>query len=548
MKKLLAIVLVLAMCFTMAACSKPSTKDAEGDKAPVTDAGVGDTEEKGGAIDGVVTVYENLLNAVSGQTEMFGNAEVSVNLSEDALTALEQLVFGGDTQVDLDWINALKIGMDMGQKGDLMAVAMKLGMSDVDVISMEMIVDAAMEKAYVALPELNDKYISMPFEGGEMPAWMTMFTESSDEFMPEGETVGKLLEKYIGIVKDNVTWSEKETVELTVGDVTKSISVQELVINEELAAKVMTAVLTAAKTDADIKKIIDDFRAVAVADYGMDDMDLYGSYVEAIDVLLADIPTADFAEETLGTVSLYTDGEEIAGIALEIEGEEITCLFLTDGGKTALELNVVDSIELVGSGTVSGDLFNATYELKAEGIELFDIKIVDYDVKKAEQGGMSGTIRLLPKNGLYTLLPSAARSLIESMDLGLEFVMEATQTTAETTMNVLAGDTVYVGITIKETISETGTITVPSADKVVDSEDDEALLAWMESLDTEAIFENLTEAGLSSDLVDLLEILMTGMMEGGSSYDDGYYDDGYYDDYYTGDYTISYDGDVYDYL
>ena len=548
MKKLLAVLLVLVMCFTMAACSTKKSDKDDDDKTPGASDPSGSASAVGGdAVDTVVGVYDALLGSLSGNGSFSASGELSVYLSDDALNLLEQAIFGGSTGMDLKWINNVTVGVDMAQKNDLMSMAMDLGLSKTKIVSLEILMDMASGKLFMGLPELSDKYLGGAIGGASdapategsgvvpptqavTPVWMQMFTEHGSEFLPDAETFGKLLDKYIDVALNSITMPEKQSVELTVSGVTKTVSRQRLVINQKLIAAVCTAVLTEAKTDADIKAILENFEKLAVEEYGAHEMNLHGEFVEMIDEMLAEIAgDTTMSEAELGSVTLYTDGDALAGIAIDVtsqgETQEVfSCITLNTADKTGTKLNAANRFAIEGSGSLTGGKLSGTYMVSVGNTALLSVELKDC----VENGAnVSGTVRIFPEDGLYDMMGSQVSSALSVVDFGLEFIFNSTANSGEVTINILRETTVYAGVTIKTSIGTNANVTLPSDSQVVDMQDRTALESWVSSLDLNKIVDNLRKGGLPSQLVEALETALQYMSLPSGDFDD-------YDDYYGG--------------
>lgn len=542
MKRVFALLLALVMCFAMVACSKKDTDDEKDGEPGTSDTDGSAATVGGGAVETVVGVYDALKGGLAGNTDFSSDMEIKLHVSDEVITLIKQAVFGsGSANVDLKWLNDVSIGLNTAQQNDLTSVVMDLALSNTKIVSLDILMDMANGKLFMGIPELSDKYITAPLGGAQnvgsaQPAWLTMFKEYGDEFLPDGKVVGKLLDKYIDLALKSMALPAEESVELTVSGVTKTVSQQKIVINQKMIASVLTAVLTEAKTDADIKAIVDKFEQVAVDKLGVQSVNLHGEFVKALDDALAEMAaTEELSEVALATVTVYTDGDVLAGLVFEMQGKErFNCITLNTADKTATKLNVEDRFAITGSGTIQGGKVNGTYQVALENTPLVSVELKDF---VANDTTVSGTVRLWPEDAMYELLPSEVSSVFEMMDLGLEFVLNSTTNKASVTINVLSGETVYLGVTMTAKQGAAANITLPSPDKVVDQT---AMQEWAASLDLSKIVENLRKGGLPAELVEFLEQTLTESKQPVPDFNDdfstefGEYDDDVYSDFYGG--------------
>lgn len=533
MKKWLAVLLVLVLCFSMAACS--SSEDKEGEKKPTTSYEEGVDSAAPGMIETVTELYGTLVNTLAGKEEKTQHAEISVHVGKEAMTLLSQLT-GGDTS-SLDWINDVKVSLDAAQEGYLSEATMKLMLDNTNILSASVISDTASGKLFYALPELNDKYLALQVESNDFVTGQTLITDNLAEILPDAETFGTLLERYIDTVIDSVALPNKESVELKAGGVTKTVSQQKVVINQKLIATVCTATLNKLKSDADIKAIVDNLQKIAEEKYGFTDQDFHGEFVKALDEVLAEInATPTLSEEEIATVTVYTDGDELVGLAVSGDGvESFYCLALTKDGKTGVDIQygaIVSQFGIMGSSTKKNGKVNGTYEILVDANPILTMELKDV-VTKGETS--SGTLYIWPEEGLGGDASSAATM----MNLGLKVTFNNKKDSTETTLDVMGGDVVYGGITVKTSVKNTATVTLPSDDKVVDMQNTAELEAWIQSLDTSKIFDRLGDAGMSDLWIDALEALLSSGFGGDNLYGDYVDFGGDYEDYF-GDVESSY--------
>lgn len=504
MKKLLSLLLVLVLCFSLAACSKKQ-EEADKDSGNAGSSGVS-SSAVGGAVDTVVGVYDALSSSL-GQASGAASMEMSIELSDDLLDMLKQIMGAtAETDVDLDWLNNVTVGIDTAAKDDLMNVVMKLGLDGTQIVSMDVIADMKNGKAFVGIPELSDKYVGMTMDVDEFGT-STELLQGLADALPDSQTVSKLLEKYIGIVLDNITLPEKQSVELTVSGVTQSVSKQELVITEKLGATIGVAVLTELKNDNDVKTVLDNlFKA-----YADEDEDLYSAFVESIDEALNSLSVDEASEEAVGRVILYTSGNELIGFEV-YDGTEtavISCLAPTSGDKTGVKLALGSGndtmVEINGSGTRAGDKLNGVYTVSMGGKTYFTVKLIDF----VSGNTTSGKIQLWPEDAFYNALDSQTKSLLSVIDLGVELVLNSGSGTDTISINVLNGTGTFAGITLKVKSGGTASVTAPSNSKVIDVTDTDALESWMTSLDFDSVVSNLRKGGLPSEWLTLVESLFS---------------------------------------
>ncbi len=459
-------------------------------------------------VDSVTEGYDSLLSALKETPEISENVTMSVNLSDDILSMVEQFVFGGDTEMDLSWINDAEIAFNVAQDGNRTKLDATIGLGDDKVVSAEAIMDMAEGKVYVSVPELSDKYIALDLNevtGGASVSGMLADMLSSGELqeaivniLPDSKTLGRLLNKYGDVILKSIEDVEESSETFEIEGIEKKVTVLEYDVDDKLLLTIAENVLEAAKDDEDIVTILENAEDV-VADLMGDrmpaELDLADMVDEAIDMALDSIDDVDTTGDTLATVYTYVDGSsEVIGRAVEVEDMMVfSYLTLTKGKKEATEIIIAEQLVLAGSGETKKNLFNGTYTVEFDGTALVELEVKDYDVKKAEDGYLNGTFRLTPTDEVYDLIGMGAGEALSMVDLGLEISVKSDENTASLTVNILNGSEVYAGVTLAATGTELKAVSTPSEDKIADVDE------WAQSIDPSAFMQSLP-----SELTELL--------------------------------------------
>ena len=244
-----------------------------------------------------------------------------------------------------------------------------------------------------------------------------------------------------------------------------------------------------------------------------------------IDEVLAEIASdSELSEAEMGTVTVYTDGDELVGLTVSFGGAGyFECLTLTQDGKAGLQISYGEMVALfsiAGTSTENNGKVSGTYEICVDANPMVTVELKDV----VENGtNASGTIRIWPEDGIYAML-GGQMSAIATMDPGLEFVFNGTANSAELTINILMDTKVFAGVTIKTSTGTAANITLPSSDKVVDQSN---IQSWVSSMDLSKIVDNLRKGGLPTQLVDALEMALEYMEQPSMGFGDA-------GDYYGG--------------
>ena len=173
-----------------------------------------------------------------------------------------------------------------------------------------------------------------------------------------------------------------------------------------------SAVLTAAKTDAELEKVMDAFSNVVnqigakqASQEGSTwtDVDLHSQLMEVIDPALENIADAKTETEDLEFLQLTVYGDDKTQQGFHVRLNQVDFLemiSLKDGDDTAFYMNVQNMLEISGSGTVKGSKSSGDYVVSMHGTEMLYLEVKDFDTKALAKGELKGTLRVQLGEGL----------------------------------------------------------------------------------------------------------------------------------------------------
>jgi hypothetical protein len=306
-------------------------------------------------------------------------------------------------------------------------------------------------------------------------------------------------------------------------------------IYEQDALDAVKAILTAAKTDADIKKIVEDFgkfyndmMAEEYTAYDMEwtDVDLYAEFTKGIEDLLTTLPTEPEDTATYIGLTLYVDEKHnVIGMSLTAPGEEepvITVYSVTDGNNFKCVAELPDDTKLTGAGTINNGKVSGNYTVSVENVPVIKFELVDFDTTDAD--AISGTIRLDlgltletifmtskvgPMENTNTVAPTAETqdssdifTALGLQDAMLELKLDITNEKSNVEMKLLSDNALIIGLALKAAAKAPAALQKPT--NTVDVTDYEAFMGWVAGIDFDAVMDNLTTAGVPEMLVNAL--------------------------------------------
>jgi hypothetical protein len=326
------------------------------------------------------------------------------------------------------------------------------------------------------------------------------------------------------------------------------------------------ALLTKTKTDKDLEKALDAFGALGNAiakqqDPEAEQVDMYEMLMGEVDSMIEDLEETKAATEDLEFLRLvsYTANDQTVGFQVYLPdmggavrpegkpddeyveptyatypvveptypepypeeyyapvtvGEEaalpvLTVYSLENNGKTALYLDVMGKLEFSGTGTVKSGKASGNYVLKMDGAEFLKIELKDFTANALSSETLEGTIRLRMGEALANQV--TANPIINENTV-IELKLQIDEQNMNLTVNLYSGDMFIAGIATKNKILKNADIKVPT--EYTEIADEEAMMTWVSKMDFEALLENLEEAGIPSEMIQMLVQMMQGGMGG----------------------------------
>ena len=411
--------------------------------------------------------------------------------------AEEMLKQQAGEKIELDWLSSIDLAMNVNAKDSLEQIGMALNIGQTEIAKLDAILNMDKGEVFLAIPTLSDKYLK-----GEMDITAAMPNEvldllSSEELqkaLPSEKEMDALLDKYIGIVFDNLQDVEKSSETVKIAGVQQKLTALETEIDQDDVVKIVTAMLKAAKDDKQIEKIINNLaKFMEENDLIEDADDAYDAFVEGVEEALDAMEYADMDGDFEVVLTDYVnDSHEVVGRRIEVNGQEILYYAeVRNGSKLAFELEM-EGLQIYGEGTEKKGVINAEYTIWAGDAEICDITLVDF---KAEGETLNGKIRIAPSSDLLENmgLASAGASAIALMDPQLELGFENTKASSKVEINLLSGSDTLIGLAVTGKEVKSGKITLPDDKNVYDQDEAEE---WLQEMDVEKLLDKLDELGL----------------------------------------------------
>lgn len=509
-----------------------------------------------------------------------------------------------DEVKDLDFLKsvAYEISAGTSDKGVSGDIALKLNGQSVLSANAALVVKD--ECAYLQVPELSGKYLTIDVSEQTIPGYgdesvCAMYSKAMKvakdvlKSAPSASTVDKIANRYLETAAGELQNVKKGDKLLKVNDITqKCVSLRGEITDLDLL-RMKAAIMKKVLTDRQLRSVVKDlYEASARAylefepDREMDTfVQFYADFLNDLrdeyDYLMDDIEAFDPEDaEKLLTYRIYVNKQgQIAGFDVEFDDGytyTISMAYPQKGNKVGMDIYfaegrngaVRDSFELKGVGKLSGSRVSGDFDLKVSGNSICRISTKSVDVGRLMKGEFKGTFTATDFNEqavslLRSYLPSSlARN---SGDLAVIIDIDATNTSGKTAWTIELASEKFLKIEGSYSISNSSGVSSPSASKQVLVEDESDMQEYCDSVSSVKIISALTKANVPDKYVDMVEDYIDALADGnygalaslipGSLYPDNYYDweyddwedDDWYDDWEDDDWYDDWeDDDQYD--
>ena len=448
MKKVLSLVLALVMLLSMCAlcaCSGEPTKFDSNEARLQYVAQKNVKEQTSSALNVYDKAQKKVTDEDLGKTEI----EMKVEVAQDLVSLLSNFLGTGETAIDLSFLKNITVKSVSNKKGDLANSAFSLLLNGKELLNL----DAFFGDKTVALrvPLITDEYFSVDLEkllesasgliGGNDYDDYDDYDDEDDTSMPvsgktglnisgllsllgplvgstslsgatgaapDKEVVERIRDRYVDAITSAITGVEVGEEELTVGEIKEKLISISAKLDGQGVTNVAKAVLTVAKTDEDIKKIVNDCAPTFKGLLG-ENVNVYDEFVKLIDKALESankVTADDLKSAPTIEFTVYTNkkNEIKAGkFSVSIKGETVTgsVAMLEDGDNYAFDAKVNDptiekakTIAVTSTGTKKSDKLTGNFTIKFDGKKLCTVGVENLDTEAFKEGNFYGKVTI----------------------------------------------------------------------------------------------------------------------------------------------------------
>lgn len=434
--------------------------------------------------------------------DVSSESEMKIELGSAGKSLLSLLEVEDELGFSLDWISSLNMKFGGNISKDSVGYNFKAGLNDVDVFSVDLIVDRKNPKLYFTVPELISKYISIEGDGVEnyvqqLDFVYDQFAKILSAFAKDDELNG-LLDELADSILNPVTGVVKSDRKLTAGSGDEEVSADyyalDFTLSEETSGKIVESVKKNLSKSSNLKSILTSMNTYfALLGGGVDPDEIVDSFVEAV---CDGIENAAFYEPV---ITMFSDKEgNCAGFEVSIYNVPVVkCYAPSVNGKFAVDATVA-SFKLSGAGKSENGLVTGEFTADAFGSDLFTVSAENFgnnSGKFAFAFGSALTEYLLEDIPSYDEEARAMVSMLASAKLAFD-IKGVTAGSGEYDVSLLdASDAEYLKMNVKAKAGKAAALAMP--ENAVDADDDE-VEDMFESATLEKIADNLDKASVPS--------------------------------------------------
>lgn len=528
-KSAVALLMVMAMCCLVFAGCAPNGdgKDKENngkdtpnyDKmTPLEHFAALELNNANGMVDALSAVYGALAQPAS-KANYGAEVDISLQVGDVVQDVLEESYFeASGEKMDFSFLSKVNLEVDLNVKNKMQQMDMAVGLGGSRILTICTIMDLDDFTTWVGSPELSDVFAEMNLvqSGGVAVNPATMQTANAlIEALPSEQEFNALVKRYLEVALEKVDDVERKTITLELDGLKQECTVLVAKIYEEDALNIAEAVLKTAKTDNELKAIIEKF-GVAFNDLMKEsytqaggtwtNVDLYAEFITAVEDALTslEMEREDLDTEEYIELTAYVDKEHnIIGRKLALDGDELHYYTVTEGNAFTFEASL-DEVKVTGGGTKKSGKVDGSFKLSMEGTSLLTLAVEGWSASEKET---KGTLVLEPSAELIQQIGGNSGAL-PFADIALELKIDSSESKNDFEMNLLSNETLVVGIAMSAKTSSGSDIQKPT--ETIDFTNQYQLQSWVQSMDFNKLFQNMRNAGVPGELVDMLEASLFG--------------------------------------
>lgn len=454
----------------------------------------------------MTSVYHSMVKETVQQKDQKVSTEMTVQVGEGLAGMLTQS-YG----MDLSWLESVGIVAESNGNEEVYSTNLALKVKDQTIVTGNVILDMNAERIYMKSQELKDTYLALDLaklmeESGadiEQTRAAIQKTEEVREALPEKEELEKLINKYASIAVSCITKVEKKKDILYANGVTAECTLLVATVDGETYKSMIKAVCAAIPQDEELKAVVLEVLSL------QEDVDAEAAYEEFL-LSVAEAAASVDEQEMEGEVELsvwINRKGEIYGRSVELISDYSTYSFSyafpRDGAKIGMEVKMVtdtESVSLVGSaGLVDGKLTGTARLKRGEGeLLVFTLENAEISGKKVVSGAVKIALADVWADSLAGQVPFDLKTTAIRVDF------TAKEKESGLGLSLLMEEQLFAGVHVSGKTAKGEAVALPAEGEYVLADEEAAIEEYATNISLEKILENLKNAGMPQELLDMI--------------------------------------------
>ena len=433
--------------------------------------------------------------------------------------------------LDCSWLSDTTLQLKTVEGEDGTQVTIAAGLKDAQILTLELSLDESRNVLYVKIAELNDTPLRIRMDESSIILYEALLGDSDTgkkvtdavvKCLPDRDTFRDMIVEYTELFIAELDKVEKEQTRIAVGEESRAVTALTATITEEDACDMLVAMLTKAKSDPRIANFLNALTVELKASCPeLEIENLYDEFVKSADDTIEELKkekeTANDAVYLRYTMYVdYMDniiGRRLVQVDKGIETELFHYHIAAKSRKNLayeVSLDVTEdfrhpeTLVLTGRYQQKKDTVTVTCSGTKNGKAYLTANF-------ESSGEKTGTLRLQPSKMLMEELETDLPAVLLDGNLAISVDFDTAQDVENYTIRVLLGDEVFADVKLNVEKSK-AELEMPTTG--VNPENDLAFGLWAISIDFEAYFQKLEDAGVPKVLVNRLRRELVNFVAG----------------------------------
>ena len=446
--------------------------------------------------------YQDYLKDTFSRNNQF-KIKASLDLGEELKQSLRESV---NDQIEVDWLSQTDFDVTLQARDMKTSAEILFGIGGQHVLNISAFFDAESGSLLLGLREITDDLMRLNAENSNGDA-IFAGKQLAAQTLPDASAVTNLMIKYHGILIEKIEDIEKSSEEVTVDDLTQTLTVLKGTLTEAAATSAALEILNDMKVNPDVKAIVENLQ-VLLGDETESGTDAYERFLAEVDESIAQLEESEpDAENAVILYDYVNSDDKIVGRKI-MDGEETVLSYITveENGQFVSKTDLSEEYSITESGTKKGDLVTSDRYYVENDVTVLKISFADFDTEAFKKGTLSGKIRFYPNE--ETLEDAASDEFGDYaalLDVACELDIQGDQSAGTFNLTVFNGDAALFALRdASYALAEAGEVTEPDG-KVITIDSLDALEELAAGLHLQPLVDNLRNTPIPQEYVDAIQ-------------------------------------------